>query len=169
MDPQTQKQRFDDWLVEHKNLFFKVVRAYAFTPQDRDDLFQEIALQVWDSIPNYRGDSKTTTWIYRVALYTAVSWTKREKKHRGGLTLEGDVHALAPSTTSSNSRLDWLYDQIAQLNEIDRSLTLLMLDGFSYKEIAATLGISESNVGVKLSRIKKHLASKSEKRCRDGL
>jgi RNA polymerase sigma-70 factor, ECF subfamily len=170
MDPQTQKQQFDDWLVEHKSLFFKVVRAYAFTPQDRDDLFQEIALQVWDSIPSYRGDSKATTWIYRVALYTAVSWTKREKKHRHGrLALEGDVHALAQSTTPSNSRLDWLYDQIAQLNEIDRSLTLLMLDGFTYKEIAATLGISESNVGVKLNRIKKHLTSKSEERCRHGL
>ncbi|VAW42949.1 hypothetical protein MNBD_CHLOROFLEXI01-2491 [hydrothermal vent metagenome] len=76
-----QKQVFDEWLDSHKGLFFKVVRAYAFTPQDRDDLFQEIAIQVWHSVPNFRGESKVSTWIYRVALYAAMSWTRREIKH----------------------------------------------------------------------------------------
>ena len=76
-----QRRIFDEWLDTHKGLFFKVVRAYAFTPQDQEDLFQEIALQVWHSVPNFRGESKVSTWIYRVALYAAMSWTRQEKKH----------------------------------------------------------------------------------------
>ena len=78
MQEQEQKRIFDEWLDEHKGLFFKVVRAYAFTPQDQDDLFQEIAIQVWDSVPNFRGESSVGTWIYRVALYTAMSWARQE-------------------------------------------------------------------------------------------
>ena len=173
MEQPTQQQQFDRWLDEHQGLLFKVVRAYAFTPQDQDDLFQEIAVQVWDSIPKYKGESKVTTWIYRVALYTAITWSKREKKHIDGKrSLDGAAHTLTKSTAPPNSSLEWLYEQIEQLNEIDRSLTLLMLDGFSYKEIAATLGLSESNVGVKLCRIKQQLARKSERRergCRNEL
>ena len=76
-----QKRIFDEWLEEHKGLFFKVVRAYAFTPQDQEDLFQEIAIQVWDSVPNFRGESSVGTWIY---LYTAMSWARREIKHEDG-------------------------------------------------------------------------------------
>ena len=163
MDKRTQKRIFDDWLAKHKGLFFKAVRAYAFTPHDQDDLFQEIAIQVWNSIPKFRGDSGETTWIYRVALYSAIAWTKREGKHHTGKqSFDGEVHTLTRTASRSDSRLEWLYEQIEQLDEIDRSLMLLSLDGFSYKEMASILGISESNVGVKLNRIKKRLTDKSK-------
>src|ERR1700729_4645395 len=82
---QTEQQRvFDGWLGNHQGLFFKVVRAYAFTPQDQEDLFQEIATQVWRSIPGFRGDAAVTTWIYRVALNAAITWTQKERRHRAG-------------------------------------------------------------------------------------
>jgi RNA polymerase sigma-70 factor (ECF subfamily) len=152
---------FVEWLKSHEGLFFKVVRAYAFTPQDQEDLFQEIATQVWRSIPGFRGDSAVTTWIYRVALNTAIGWTQKERRHRDGKqALDGVEPAIQPSA-ATDPRIEWLYEQIRQLNEVDRSLTLLLLDGFSYKEMAAMLGITESYVGVKINRIKTYLMSKS--------
>ncbi len=153
---------FDRWLEAHKGLLFKVVRAYAVTPQDQEDLFQEISIQVWNSIPNFKQDSAETTWIYRVALYSALAWSRKEKKHsEKKQSLNGVEHTLLAHTEARDSRLDWLYQQIRQLDEIDRSLTLLLLDGFSYREMAETLGISESNVGVKINRIKKYLSTKT--------
>ncbi len=162
MDEKEQTRIFDRWLEAHKGLLFKVVRAYAVTPPDQEDLFQEIAIQVWNSIPNFRQDSAETTWIYRVALYCALAWSRKEKKHsEKKQSLNGIEHTLLASSETKDHRLDWLYEQIRQLDEIDRSLTLLLLDGFSYREMAATLGISESNVGVKINRIKKYLSTKT--------
>ena len=80
MDEKTQKQIFDDWLSQHKGILFKIILAYAFNPHDQEDLFQEISLQVWKSIPDFRNESKPSTWIYRVALYTATVWVRKEKK-----------------------------------------------------------------------------------------
>ena len=82
MKPNEQKRIFEEWLTQHRGLLFKVVRAYAFKPHDQDDLFQEITTQVWNSVPNYRGDSAVTTWIYRVALYSAMAWSRKERRHR---------------------------------------------------------------------------------------
>lgn len=165
-----QQAIFDDWLGRHKGLLFKVVRAYAFTPHDREDLFQEIATQIWNSIPNFRGESAETTWLYRVALFAAMAWSKRERKHRDRQdSLESVDPILIEESRASNERLVWLYEQIAQLDEVDRSLTLLMFDGFSYREMADTLGITESHVGVKINRIKAHLIKKSQEDMIHGL
>jgi RNA polymerase sigma-70 factor, ECF subfamily len=156
-----QQRIFTEWLRSHEGLFFKVVRAYAFTPPDQEDLFQEITTQGWRSIPSFRGDAAITTWIYRVALNTAIAWTQKEGKHRQG---KQDLDAVEPAllqASKADPRVEWLYEQIRQLSEIDRSLTLLLLDGFSYKEMAAMLGITESYVGVKINRIRAHLSSKS--------
>lgn len=156
-----QLQIFDDWMERHQGLLFKVVRAYAFNPHDQEDLFQEIIHQVWNSVPRFEGRSAETTWLYRVAIYAAFGWTRKEIKHRQNKeSLQSRSQALV-STNHHNPRLDWLYEQIAQLDEVDRSLTLMMLDGFSYREMSDILGITESNVGVKLNRIKKHLTKQS--------
>lgn len=161
MSNSEQQEIFDEWMQEHKGLLFKFVRAYAFNMEDQDDLFQEIAIQVWRSIPNFKGDSAVTTWLYRVTMNTSIAWTRKEKKHYDGKeSLEGMDHLLKP-VGPGDSRLDWLYEQIAQFNQIDKAITLLLLDGFSYKEIAGIIGISESNVGVKINRIKKALVMKS--------
>ena len=151
---------FGEWLAGHKGILFKVVRAHAFTHADREDLFQEIAVQVWRSVDAFRGASSVVTWIYRVALNTAIGWNRKEERHqRGKQPLEAAAGVLSASSPDSRDpQVEWLYRQIAELNEADRSLALLMLDGFSYREIADIVGITENYVGVKISRIKSALA-----------
>lgn len=164
MTQSEQKKIFDSWLEQYKPMLFKVVRAYAFEPNDQDDLFQDIALQVWRSVPNFRNESAISTWLYRIALNTAFKWIRKEKKYSDGRQdFEHVEHLLEAKEEPVDERLNWLYHEISKLNEVDRSITLLMLDGFSYKEMASIVGISESNIGVKIHRIKSHLISQSEK------
>lgn len=162
MDERKQKQIFDEWLNQHKGIMFKVLRAYAFNPHDQEDLFQEISLQVWKSIPEFRNESKPSTWIYRVALYTATVWVRKEKTRPPTQPLADVEHTLSVTNSPHDERSDWLYGQIGKLEPIDRSVCLLLLDGFSYREMAELLGISESNVGVKVHRIKQHLIRESK-------
>jgi RNA polymerase sigma-70 factor, ECF subfamily len=157
-----QKQIFDDWLNKHKALIFKITKSYAFTSMDQDDLFQEIIIQVWHSVPSFRQESSVTTWLYRVSLNTAIKWTKKERKHNQSEELEGVQHILQEEKLHIDERLIWLYEEIYKLDAIDRSISLLLLDGFSYKEMASILGITESNIGVKINRIKKQLIDKSK-------
>jgi len=166
---ETQHQIFGEWLTNHKGIFFKVARAYAFTPMDQDDLFQEISLQVWNSVPSFRGEAAVGTWLYRIALNTAIKWSSKAKKQVTAAALETVQHLLQENRMAVNDRLQWLYQEISRLNSIDRSLTLLLLDDFSYKEMADILGISLSNVGVKINRIKKLLISKSKKYVDHGI
>lgn len=158
------KSLFDSWISQYKGVLFKVVRSYAFNRHDQEDLFQELATQVWISVPGFKGNSAPSTWIYRVALNTAISWSRKELRHRGKKdSLEGAEAALELSGTVLDPRLEWLYEQIARLGEIDRSVALLLLDGFSYQEISDALGMNESNVGVRIHRIKAHLTKESNK------
>jgi RNA polymerase sigma-70 factor (ECF subfamily) len=156
-------QIFNEWLAGHQGILFKVVHAYAFEHADRQDLFQEIAIQVWRSVSAFRGESSVPTWMYRVALNTAIAWTRKEGRHRRGKE-QLDVANVLLTTASAEKRdprVEWLYHQIAQLKDVDRSVALLLLDGFSYKDIAAIVGLTESNVGVKINRIKSALAGKT--------
>lgn len=154
---------FNQWLKKHKRLLFKIVHAYAFTMPDKDDLFQEIALQVWRSIPSFRGESAETTWLYRIALNTALKWKTKEKKHSDRRDSLDEIEpVLFEQEAEISDKLAWLYDEIALLDKVDRSITLLLLDGFSYEEMADILGVSKSNIGVKIHRIKKHLVAKSQ-------
>ncbi len=162
MTTNRQKETFDAWLKQHQALLFKVVRAFAFNNADQEDLFQEIAIQVWNSIPKFQQRSAVTTWLYRISLNTAITWTKKEHKHQKGRQDIQNMEHLLKEDKDMDSRLVWLYEEISKLNEIERSVTLLMMDGFSYKEIAEILGITTSNVGVKINRIKKQLILKSE-------
>lgn len=159
-----QNNIFKTWLHQHKALLFKVVHAYAFTDADQDDLFQEMAIQIWRSVPAFRQDSAVTTWLYRISLNTAIKWTTKEQKHYvGRQPIDDPDYILLDLHNPVDERLIWIYEQIAALDEIDRSLMLLLLDGFSYKEISDIMGISESHVGVKIHRIKQHLINKLEK------
>lgn len=161
--PEGERDRvFGEWLAAHKGIFFKVVHAYAFAPADRDDLFQEIVFQVWRSVAAFRGQSSVATWLYRVALNSALAWTRKESRYqRARQPLEGLEGLLMTAPADERDpRIEWLYAQIAQLKDVDRSVALLLLDGFSYKEIAAIVGLTESHVGVKINRIKSALAGK---------
>jgi RNA polymerase sigma-70 factor (ECF subfamily) len=149
---------------DHLGLVLKIVRGGAAAPQDQDDLFQEILLQLWFSIPSFRGEAKETTWIYRVAFNTMLSWNRGERRRR---LREEAVLEAAPlpviqpgsaEATRDEQIVARLYQLIHQLPKLDASLALMLLDGLSYQEMAEVLGISENYVGVKLNRIRKRLA-----------
>ncbi|MBN8855258.1 MAG: RNA polymerase subunit sigma-70 [Sphingobacteriales bacterium 50-39] len=163
MTSQEQEHIFRDWLEQYKGLFFKIVRTYTVTAMDMDDLFQEIVIQVWRSIPVWKKNCAVSTWIYRIAINTALSWTRKEKRRRQTEDLETAQVLLMEPVLVADERLAWLYEEIHQMDVIDRSMALLLLEGFSYKEMAVIMGITESNVGVKINRIKKKLIVRSQK------
>jgi RNA polymerase sigma-70 factor (ECF subfamily) len=163
-DALEQERIFRRWLAEHAGLMWKVIRAFTLTPQDAEDLLQDIALQLWMSLPAFRGEAKESTWIYRVAFNTALVWkrdeTRRHAKHEKFFELNGapEVSPESSASTRNEEMVRLLYDAIRQLPKLDASLALMHLDGLSYREMSEVLGITESNVGVKLNRIRKQLA-----------
>jgi RNA polymerase sigma-70 factor (ECF subfamily) len=158
-----QEAIFRRWFDQHLGLMLRVVRGCA-APQDQDDLFQDVLVQVWSSIPAFRGEAQETTWIYRVAFNTALAWRRVQRRRREGHErfLEFDASpGLHPSHADSlpeQEIVDQLYAAIRQLPKVDTSLALMHLDGLSYQEMAGVIGISENYIGVKLNRIRKHLA-----------
>ena len=154
---------FKSWLTEHGGAILKVARAYTFTPEDCQDLVQEILLQAWRSLPRFQGRAGASTWLYRVALNTALGWQRKERRRRTRqqpiLELE-DISVAGPEGAQQAGRremIERLYAAIRRLPTTDAALVLLYLDDLSYRQIAEVLGISESNVGVKLNRAKKAL------------
>ena len=164
MNAEEQEAIFRRWLNDHLGLMLKVVRAGAATPEDQDDLFQEVLVNVWSSIRAFRGEAKETTWIYRVAFNTTMAWRRGEWRRRKGHEkfLKFDVSPqVQPSHVDSppdREIVERLYVAIRQLPKVDASLALMHLDGLSYQEMAEVLGISENYIGVKLNRIRKQLA-----------
>src|SRR5262245_60378088 len=142
MRGQKQEVIFRRWLDEHMGIMLNVVRAFATSPQDQEDLFQETLLQLWRSVTSFKGDSKETTWIYRVAFNTALAWNRSEKKRRLGSEslLKFDPLATAGASRAASAleqeKVDMLYAAIRQLPKVDASLALMLLDGLSYKEMA---------------------------------
>lgn len=153
---------FKRWLAQHSGLIFKVARAFAPGDADRDDLVQEILLQLWRSLPRFEGKAKESTWIYRVALHTALAWHRSENKRRAPQAPMPAIEELPePDDLAARERDELvarLYSAIRRLPKMDAALVLLYLDDLSYREMADVLGISESNVGVKLNRARKTLA-----------
>ena len=161
MDRSEHEKTFHNWIANHSGLLFKVVRSFALASHDQDDLFQQISLQIWQSIPSYSDDVAVTTWLYRVAFYAANTWKRKENSRHRRTNLLGDADAvLLQPKTPVDPRLESLFKQLAELPELDRALVLMQLDGFSYREMAEVLGISQSNVGVRITRVKKSLSEK---------
>jgi RNA polymerase sigma-70 factor (ECF subfamily) len=161
---QDHKSLFTTWLGEHGSSVVKVARAYTLNSEDCQDLAQEILLQVWRSLPKFQGRSSAATWFYRVALNTAMNWHRKDKPRRSKQQPLVEMQVLAPEGSQSAEQVqqqetvEQLYKAIHQLPKAEAALVLLYLDELSYREIADVLGISESNVGVKLNRAKKALA-----------
>ena len=107
MDETERDRIFGDWLAGHKGILFKVVHAYAFEHADRQDLFQEIVLQVWHSVDAFRGQSSVPTWLYRVALNTAIAWTRKEDRHRRGKQPFEVVEGLLTTASSAGPTRAW--------------------------------------------------------------
>ncbi|NQZ75615.1 MAG: RNA polymerase sigma factor [Ekhidna sp.] len=126
-----------------------------------DDLFQEILLQIWKSHQSYdpSRNAKFTTWMYRVALNTAINSLRKSKKKVNLVQMDQGLHVLEPDEDQLASDLDQMHAAIDQLEKVEKGIILLYLDSTPYKEIAEIMGISESNVGVRINRIKKKLKS----------
>jgi RNA polymerase sigma-70 factor (ECF subfamily) len=157
--------RFSAWLREYRGILHKVARAYAAEPADRDDLWQEMALQLWCSLAAFRGQSAVSTWIYRVCLNTAMTWRRgtrrREREIQPGVDLTEVSGSAASPAESAGQRemVEKLYAAIHAMPEFERALVLLMLDGLAYREIAEVTGLTENHVGVALTRARKRLAA----------
>ena len=166
MTAHEQETLFRRWLADHAGLMWKVVRAFAAEPADQSDLLQEISLQLWRSLPAFRGEAKESTWIYRVAFNTALVWKRDEKRRHAKhekffeLNVSPEESPHEPGQPHADEMVRMLYAAIRQLPKLDASLALMHLDGLSYREMSEVLGISESNVGVKLTRIRQQLAEK---------
>jgi len=164
MNADEQEKLFCHWLKDHLGLMLKVARAFAFVPQDQEDLLQDICFQLWSSAPAFRGEAKESTWIYRVSFNTALVWQRNEKhrrlKHENFLRFNPAEFASteAHGKSQDEEMIQLLYDAIRQLPKLDASLALMHLDGLSYREMSEVLGISENHVGVKLNRVRKRLA-----------
>lgn len=155
---------FLDWLGEHGSAVIKVARAYTLNSEECQDLAQEILLQAWRSLPNFAGKASAATWFYRVALHTAMNWRRKDQPRRSRQQPLLEVHEFAGRGSDSAEQVqqretvEQLYGAIRRLPKTDAALVLLYLDELSYREMAEVMGISESNVGVKLSRAKRALS-----------
>lgn len=146
----------------HRRILYKVARAYGRTAADREDIVQESVVQLWRAFPNYDPSFRFTTWMYRIALNTAISWRRRERTQTQHLEAEGSelLEGLAASVGAAGAESDdvtLLYTCIARYRELDRALLLLYLDGTDQREIAAVLGITPTNVATRIGRLKDRL------------
>jgi RNA polymerase sigma-70 factor (ECF subfamily) len=146
---------FAAWIAPHVGRLTRISRAFA-APSDRHDLMQELLIAVWKARPAFRGDAAPSTFVYRVAHNRALTWKRRE-----GLRwlrfpiLQGDVPDAAEP--APDDRLERLYAAIRQLPPVDRSLMLLSLDGVPYTDMSALHGLSEANIGARLTRARARL------------
>lgn len=150
---------FVSLLEEHQNILHKICSLYTEDNETHKDLFQEMTIQLWQSFPKFKGDSKFSTWAYRVCLNTAISLYRHNKKNI--VTVEWDTSLYQLRHEEYNpeheERLKVLYASVRQLNDIEKALVYMYLENKDYEEIAITLGISEGNARVKMNRIKTKL------------
>lgn len=147
------ESEFLTMIQDNQGIIHKICRIYRDSPEDREDLFQEVIFQLWRSYPSFSGGSKSSTWLYRVALNTAMASFRKNKPNVTSAEFLPDVQ-FENTNHEDNERQEKLLAGIRQLSEPDRALIALYLDELSYQQIATILGISEGNVGVKLNRIK---------------
>lgn len=152
------EHEFLNRMENHKGILHKVSKMYMDTSDDQQDLFQEIICQLWKSYESFRNESQFSTWMYRVAVNTAIVFLKKEKRKVDKYEIasenvkddEGDSHI-------KESQLDHFYKAVQKLEKIDKAIIFYQLEGFSHKEIGENLGISEGNARVKLNRAKEKL------------
>lgn len=149
-------------LTQHRNIIYKVCNLYMDDKEEREDLFQEITLQAWKSFANFRGEARFGTWLYRVALNTAITYFKKEKR-KVPVFLSETMPDVADHSDNNNEQLQAMYKAIADLSKIDKALVMLYLEDYSYQDIGDMLGITANNVAVKMNRIKTRLKEESKK------
>lgn len=153
-----EEKRFISLINTHQGLIHKICIMYENDPDVRNDLFQEIVFQLWKSFPSFRGEAKITTWMYRIALNTAISGFRKQTRNVKTEDLK-ELHLNISDTWEHDKeediqRLHWA---IRQLSEIDRAMIMMALEEVPYEEIAETIGITQNNVRVRMNRIREKL------------
>lgn len=153
------EHQFVTELESNQNIVHKVCTLYTSTRDAHNDLFQEITIQLWKAYPKFRGESKFSTWMYRVALNTAITLYRKSKRRVQTQDFESVIFKIKADEydATEEEQLQLMYKAIRQLGDIDKALVFLYLENKSYSEISETLGISEVNARVKMNRIKTKL------------
>lgn len=155
------EQEFVKQLEENQNIVHKICRLYTNDKDAHNDLFQEVTIQLWKAYPKFRGDSKFSTWMYRVALNTAITLYRKSKRSIATQAYDSVEFKIADyeEEDETTQQIALLYTAIKQLNDIEKALVFLYLEDKNYREISETLGISEVNARVKMNRVKTKLAN----------
>ncbi|GAA0742924.1 MULTISPECIES: RNA polymerase sigma factor [Flavobacteriaceae] len=158
MDKQLEHS-FVEQLEKHQNIVHKVCRLYTNNQEAHNDLFQEITIQLWKAYPKFRGDSKFSTWMYRVGLNTAITLYRKSKRSIQTQEFESIQFKIKSEEydDTEEQQLKLLYKAVHQLNDIEKALVFLYLEDKNYSEISETLGITEVNARVKMNRVKTKL------------
>lgn len=153
------EHKFISEFQENQNIIHKVCRIYTNNQEAHNDLFQEITIQLWKAYPKFRGDSKLSTWMYRIGLNTAITLYRKSKRTIKTQDFDTVLHRIQSTSydDTEEEQLKLMYKAIHQLSDIDKALIFLYLEEKNYKEIAETIGISEVNARVKMNRIKTRL------------
>jgi RNA polymerase sigma-70 factor, ECF subfamily len=152
------EKQFEKHLTENELLLYKVCRLYAYSDADRQDLFQEIVIQLWKAFPKFKGQSKFSTWLYRVAINTAITGLRKQKDF-----IVSYEPATLPQYVDDNTGLEEeeqlkeLHKAIEQLNQVEKAIVMLYMEDKTYEEMEEILGISQGNLRVKMNRIKEKL------------
>ena len=161
-DEKELSQWFHEILEQNKGILFKVARMYCQNEDDRQDLYQEISIQIWKSLHKYNDKYKMSTWLYRISLNVAISYYRKNVRREGtNIPLSEEISQMQESDNSEKEHnLNLLEQFISELNDLDKALMLLYLEDKSHAEIADILGISASNVSTKAGRIKDRLRNR---------
>jgi RNA polymerase sigma factor (sigma-70 family) len=152
------EQEFLQKIETHKGILLKVSRIYCAHPEDRNDLFQEMILQMWQSVKRFKQECAFSTWMYQVAINTALVFHRKHSKRPDDIPLsDNDGIAKDPYNHEYEQQLAHFYQAAESLNQIEKAIILLYIDGYSSDQMASALGITASNVRVKVNRIKNKL------------
>lgn len=150
------KSEFTEIIEEYKAVIYKVCYVYAQDKEEINDYYQEILINLWNSYPKFRGESKISTWIYKVSLNTCITFIRKKKRKPSTTPLSIDV-TLFEDSEANKQEIEELYKLINRLEKMEKTLILLWLEEKNYDEIADITGLTRSNVAVKLMRIKNKL------------
>lgn len=162
------KEQFISAIKDNEGFIYKLAHAYTNTPEDRHDLVQEIFYQLWKSFGSYAGKAALGTWIYRVALNVAIYQLRKNRKQVRVVPLNESTLELADSHSMQEENWKLFRQQIDELNLLDKGIVLLYLDNKTHEEIAAVTGLSKTNVGTRLARIKEKLKQEITKKYSHG-
>lgn len=161
---ETEKE-FEKLIHQHELIVHKVCNIYAYTNADKEDLFQEIVIQLWKAFPKFKGDAKLSTWLYRVAINTAISGLRKKKEFITSYEPANlPVHVSDDNFShSEEEKLQQLLYAIEQLSQVEKAVVMLYMEDHTYEEMETILGINQGSLRVKMNRIKEKLRQLTKK------